>query len=88
MFECSYDVFCKIPARKLMSLVWVLITWAFHKSFHKSRWLSFTGREFSRMAFKNNRSAIALKNFLSIFDLKMHCYFASVIFDISFIVTF
>lgn len=63
-----------------MSLVRVLITWTFNES---CRWMSFTGKEFARVVFKNKCSANAPKNDLSIFDLKMHGYFASVIFGVS-----
>lgn len=63
-----------------MSLVRVLITWTFYES---RRWMSFTGKEFARVVFKNNGSTSAPKNYLSIFDLKMHGYFASVIFGVS-----
>lgn len=45
--------------------------------------MSVTGKEFARVVFKNNCSAVALKNCLSIFDLKMHGYLASVIFGVS-----
>ena len=79
-FERLCDVFCKISATGLMSLVGVLITWTFHKS---CRWMSFTGKEFARVVFKYNCSTIALKSYLSVFDLKMCGCFASVIFGVS-----
>lgn len=63
-----------------MSLVGVLITWTFHKS---CVWMPFTGKEFTREVFRNNGFTVALKNYLSIFDLKKHGYFASVIFGVS-----
>lgn len=73
-------MFSKISARGLMSLVRVLIRQTFHES---CRWMSFSGKTFTRVVvFKNNCSAVALKNYLSIFDLKMHGYSASVIFGI------
>lgn len=69
------NAFCKIPARGLMSLVGVLVTWSFHKS---CRWKS--TRRLQGWCLK---PALVLKNCLSISDLKKHCCFASVIFGVS-----
>lgn len=63
-----------------MSLVGVFLTWTFHES---CRWMPFIGKEFARVVFRSNSSAVALKNYLSMFDLKTHGYLASGIFGVS-----
>lgn len=40
------------------------------------------------MVFKNSSSAVALKYYLNVFDLKMHGYLASEIFGVSVLATF
>lgn len=50
--------------------------------------MSFIDKEFARLAFQNSCSALALKNYLGMFVLKMTSYFASVIFGVGFVFTF